>query len=121
MKPTESNGRGKLIRTIAPTRSTEAPATAAWLLLTVLLLLGSQASGQLYTGSIAGTVTDPSGAVVPGAKVKAVDQDKGFSFPATTDSGGRYVVRQLPPGRYMVSVEAAGFQTSAQRGSQDRR
>jgi hypothetical protein len=82
----------------------------------VLLLLGSQASGQLYTGSIAGTVTDPSGAVVSGAKVKAVDQDKGFSFPATTDSGGRYVVRQLPPGRYMVSVEAAGFQTQRKEG-----
>lgn len=47
------------------------------------------ARAQLYTGSIAGTVTDPSGAFVSGAQVKATDAEKGFQFSATTDSGGR--------------------------------
>jgi hypothetical protein len=85
-------------------------------LLAFLLLLASYANGQLYTGSIAGTVTDPSGAVLSGARVKAVDQQKGFSFPATTDSSGRYVVRELPPGLYSLSVEAAGFRSERKEG-----
>ncbi len=45
-------------------------------------LLTTLASGQLYTGSIAGTVTDPSGAVIPAARVSATDQDKGLPFTA---------------------------------------
>jgi Carboxypeptidase regulatory-like domain/TonB dependent receptor len=77
----------------------------------ILLLLPALAAGQLYTGSVAGTVNDPSGAVITDAQVKAVDQDKGFSFSAKTDSSGRYVIRQVPPGMYTITVEAAGFQT----------
>lgn len=69
------------------------------------------AGAQLYTGSIAGTVTDQSGAVVAGAHVVATDKDKGFAFPGTTDSGGRYVLRSIPPGHYRVSVQATNFQT----------
>jgi hypothetical protein len=79
-------------------------------MLSLFLLLISLASAQLYTGSIAGTVTDPSGAVISGAKVAAVDQEKGYSFTATTDAQGHYLLRQLPPGKYSVSVEAANFQ-----------
>src|SRR5438876_9804941 len=97
--------------TLAPADSSQSTAAAVWVLLTVLLFLASPASGQLYTGSIAGTVTDPSGAFVSGAQVKAVDPDKGFSFSAATDSGGRYVIRQLPPAKYTVSATASGFKT----------
>jgi hypothetical protein len=67
-------------------------------------------SAQLYTGSIGGTVTDPSGAVVPGAHVTATDVDKGFAFTGTTDGAGRYLLRSIPPATYNVSVEAAGFE-----------
>src|SRR5438552_9643384 len=113
MKSKDFNKRRKhgLSPTLAPADSSQRTAAAVWVLLTVLLFLASPSSGQLYTGSIAGTVTDPSGAFVSGAQVKAVDPDKGFSFSAATDSGGRYVIRQLPPAKYTVSATASGFKT----------
>ena len=84
--------------------------------LLLTLLLASSASAQLYTGSVAGTVTDPSGAVVAGAQVQAVDEGKGFVFTATADSAGRYVIRQLPPAKYTISATAAGFSTERKTG-----
>jgi hypothetical protein len=81
-----------------------------------LLTFSCFATAQLYTGSIAGTITDPSGAVISDAQVKAVDQEKGFAFTGKTDSSGRYVVRQVPPGTYAVSVEATGFQSQRRDG-----
>jgi hypothetical protein len=51
------------------------------------------AAAQLYTGSIGGAVTDPSGAVVPGAHVVATDVEKGFAFPGITDGAGRDLLR----------------------------
>ena len=72
----------------------------------VLVACVLPASGQLYTGSISGTVTDPSGAVVVAARVTATDVDKGFKFLGNTDNAGRYLLRNIPPGRYGVFVEA---------------
>src|SRR6266436_73399 len=80
-----------------------------WLLLSVVFLLTSLANSQLYTGSIAGTVTDPTGAVIPSARVIATDQDKGFSFTAVADDSGRYLLRPIPPGKYKVLAEASNF------------
>lgn len=83
----------------------------ALLLVFCLFLLVAGAQAQLYTGSVSGTVSDPSGAVVPGAKVSLVDAEKGFSFNGVSDSEGRYIVRQVPPGKYNISVEASNFAT----------
>jgi hypothetical protein len=80
------------------------------------LLSVSPAGGQLYTGSVTGAVTDPSGAVIPSAKVTLVDQNKGFSYAGTTDSTGRFLLRSIPPGTYRISVEASGFQTVRKEG-----
>src|SRR5689334_4371274 len=52
-------------------------------------------NAQLYTGSISGTVTDPSAAAIPSAKLTLVDADKGFSFSASADSEGRFLFRQV--------------------------
>jgi len=82
----------------------------------VLAFLALPAYCQLYVGSISGTVTDPTGAVVPGAKVVATDVDKGFAFPGTTDGAGHYLLRSIPPATYNVSVEAAGFEKQRKDG-----
>ena len=79
-------------------------------------LLVSSAQAQIYSGSLTGVVTDPSGAVVPGAKVKLTDVDKGFSYDTETDSTGRYVLRSLPPSKYRLSVALIGFNTHVQDG-----
>lgn len=79
------------------------------LLFSAAFCLIPMASAQLYTGSLAGTVTDASGAVIPSAKVTLVDENKGFSFAATTDAAGRYLFREVAPGKYKVQAEAPNF------------
>ncbi len=86
------------------------------ILVLLIALIALPTSAQLYTGSIAGTVTDPSGAVVPNAKVVATDVDKGYAFPSTTDKSGHYLVRNLPPATYYLTVEATGFEKERKDG-----
>lgn len=85
---------------------------------TIVLLLGVAAlpaRGQAF-GTISGTVTDPSGAVVPGAKVTATETETSFSRDVVTDSKGQYVIPNLRPTQYSLTVEAAGFETFVQKG-----
>lgn len=72
--------------------------------------LASVASAQVTTGTISGTVTDPNGAVVTGANVKAANLDTNSSRSTSSDSDGHFVFTLLPPGRYRVDVAAQGFQ-----------
>jgi len=60
-------------------------------------------------GSIQGTITDASGAVVPGANIVVVSADTGFTKTLTSDSAGYYSIGPLNPGPYTVTVTAAGF------------
>jgi Carboxypeptidase regulatory-like domain/TonB dependent receptor len=87
---------------------------------TALLLVfffSCAAQAQLYTGSVTGVVTDPSGALVPSAKITLTDQNKGYSFTATTDpTTGRYVLRSVSPGTYKITAEAPGFQGQTREG-----
>jgi Carboxypeptidase regulatory-like domain len=71
----------------------------------------AQVQAQNIQGSITGLVRDPSGAVVPAAKVSAVSQDTGVRYAATATAAGVYVIPQVPEGRYTVTVEAPGFKT----------
>src|SRR5258708_21634319 len=74
------------------------------------------ARAQVYGGSLTGVATDPSGALVPGAHVVLTDDEKGFKYTATTDGEGRYILRNLPPGRYTLSVTASGMRSHSQSG-----
>ena len=86
------------------------------LLLSLFLLSASVALAQLTTGTISGTVTDASGAAVPGAAVIVKNVDTGISRNTTTGPAGRYEAPNLPVGRYEVSATSTGFQTSVRAG-----
>jgi hypothetical protein len=87
-------------------------------LLVLALLCGlwaSRASAQAVFGSILGTVTDPQGAAVPGAKVTVTDKNKGTTQQTTTNDSGNYSVTHLIPDLYSVKVEAQGFKSTEQQ------
>jgi hypothetical protein len=69
------------------------------------------AHGQTVTGSVTGLVTDPSGAVVVGAKVTAENVATGVKTSAQTNAAGAYTIRFLPIGTYQVTIDAKGFAT----------
>lgn len=79
-----------------------------WLLLALLSSLPLPIWAQA-TGTIVGTVTDPSGAVVPGAKVTATNVATGVSQSTVTTGAGTYTIPNLVVGTYNVSVEGQGF------------
>ncbi|HTF72570.1 MAG TPA: carboxypeptidase-like regulatory domain-containing protein, partial [Edaphobacter sp.] len=66
--------------------------------LTAVFLWGTPGRAQTVTGAVTGTVTDPSGAVVPGATVVAINVATTVRTPATTNSSGVYSIRFLPIG-----------------------
>src|SRR6185369_394385 len=75
------------------------------------------AAAQTTTGSIVGTVTDPSGAAIPSANVIVTNEGTGIVvIRLQTDSSGNYVATALPPGQYSVTVEATGFKRSVNTG-----
>ena len=78
----------------------------------LILLISAIASAQTFRGTILGTVTDPNGAVVAGAKVTVKNTSTGLERSTTTDEAGNYTVPELPIGPYEVRVEQTGFVTS---------
>jgi outer membrane receptor protein involved in Fe transport len=80
------------------------------------LLTSSNATGQQITGSIRGTVSDPSGATVRAASVTAKQIETGLTRIAITDRQGEYVLVELPIGHYQLEVQAKGFQKYLQQG-----
>jgi hypothetical protein len=85
-------------------------------ILLILTMQGTTGLGQGITGSITGTVTDPSGAGVPGATVRVLQVETNSARIVTTSDFGSYTVTQLPPGAYSVKVEKTGFKTFEQQG-----
>jgi len=67
------------------------------------------AFGQAVYGSILGSVTDPSGAAVNGAKISVTSQTKNVSLEATSNESGNYDVTHLIPDVYVVRISAQGF------------
>jgi Carboxypeptidase regulatory-like domain len=80
----------------------------------VMTLAPTSAKAQgISTGSMSGTVTDPTGAVVAGATVTAVNLSTGQQFVEHTTDSGLFALRSLPPGFYKVTVESSSFRTLA--------
>lgn len=77
--------------------------------LVVFLLLGLPLLGQVGRSGVTGTIIDPTGAVVPNAKVTAKNESTNLEWSTTTGDTGAYFIRNLPVGRYTVTAEADGF------------
>lgn len=80
-------------------------------LLLFCLCFALPAAYAQYRAGIQGTVTDPSGAAVVGAKLTLTSHDTGKALEATTDSSGTYSFQSLAPGNYTLAVEQKGFKT----------
>jgi hypothetical protein len=91
-------------------------AYAMALLATVCLLTSAPAHAQSVYGSVFGTVTDKSGAVVPGATVTVTDEQKGTTESAITNDSGDYNVGHLVPDTYDVKVDIKGFKSFLSKG-----
>ncbi len=81
------------------------------LVLVSLCWLAASASAQVSTGTFTGLVTDPSGAIIPGATVTATNDGTGVAVMRPTNSEGLYTLPNLIPGFYTVRAEAHGFKT----------
>src|SRR5882724_12502639 len=79
------------------------------LAIAVVLLLAVGVNAQTFRGTINGTVTDPSGGVVPNAAVKATEIATGIDHTTTTTSDGAFAFQDAPLGFYKVTVTATGF------------
>lgn len=92
-------------------------ALAGILVLCLLFAMSaSPARGQAVYGSIIGTITDPQGGAVSGAKVTVTSATKNTSDETTTNESGNYTVTHLIPDVYNVTIEAQGFKTSTVKG-----
>ena len=100
-----------LLRTIgAP------PRVLRGLVVLCLLLSGAAAAGAqtVTTGSIAGSVQDTQGGVLPGATVQAVHTPTGTSYETVTDTEGRFTILNVRVGQYTINVEMSGFKPQKQ-------
>lgn len=99
------------------TRNRSLPGVWFGLLAVLLLTLAAgQASAQLDTGSIAGTVVDSSGALVPGAEIVAVSPATGTRYSTVSSSTGYYIFPSVRTGTYTLKASATGFSTQEASG-----
>src|ERR1700722_12466700 len=93
--------------------------TCAVVVLAVCLLLASpiaHAQGVGDSGSLSGTVTDPTGAVIPKGTITAEDKSRGIRLSAIVEGNGQYRFTNLPPGSYDLSAQIPGFQSQILKG-----
>ncbi|HEV8133011.1 MAG TPA: carboxypeptidase-like regulatory domain-containing protein [Acidobacteriota bacterium] len=85
-------------------------------IVSIVAIAGTFLRAQEFRGSILGRVTDPSGAVVPGASVTAVNEATNAKVEAVSNDEGNYAIPFLLPGRYTVTAELPGFKKSVRSG-----
>ena len=86
------------------------------IILAFFVLASISLSAQTFRGTVLGTVTDASGAVVSGAKVAVHNVNTGQERTTLTSADGSYSVPELPIGTYTVTISQSGFQTSVTSG-----
>ncbi len=84
-----------------------------FLLVFLAIAMSPSLLGQANTASIRGIVTDPSGAVIPGAQVTLINTGTGVQTATKANPAGEYLFEFLPPGTYKIEVHSAGFKTFA--------
>src|SRR5439155_18076361 len=84
--------------------------------LLVFLTIASAAGAQTFRGGINGIVTDQTGAILPGADVKATNDATGLSYSTTSSTAGAFTFADLPLGDYTIVVAENGFETVTIRG-----
>src|SRR5437879_4625091 len=90
--------------------------TFALVVFALTLFAGTSTFAQTFRGTILGSVTDSSGAAVPGATVTIKNVDTGLVRTVSTSDDGSYSAPELPIGTYSVSVEKAGFKLGVVTG-----
>src|SRR6478672_5565080 len=85
-------------------------------LLTLVTMMSLRCAAQATSAEISGSITDSSGAVVPGATVTATNVETGTSQNTKSEDNGDYVITNVRPGTYTVTAEAAGFSKLVQSG-----
>jgi hypothetical protein len=88
------------------------PQRARWVSTLLAVMMAAAASAQTSGGAIRGTVSDPSGAMVPGAGITIEEVSTSESWRLVSSSAGLYNAPNLPVGRYNVTVKARGFSTA---------
>lgn len=97
-----ANLQGKLLKFTRPH-------AYAVLAVIVLSFLPSLLTAQVSTADIVGTVTDPSGAVIPGVKVTATNLNTALPYTTVSNASGDFIIPQLETGHYKITAEATGF------------
>src|SRR5436309_7828532 len=82
----------------------------------VLFLFACAAFAQTDRGTITGTITDPTGAVIANAPIEARNVETAQVYPVVSTATGNFTVAQLPPGQYELDVTVAGFKKFQRRG-----
>ena len=81
-------------------------------LLFALVLAAGTLGGQTDRGTITGTVTDPTGAPIPGVSVTATHHETNSHYKTDTTTGGEYTLADVPVGEYQVTIEITGFKVA---------
>ena len=82
----------------------------------LLLAVTNLSFAQDTNASLSGSVSDPTGAAIPGAKLTLTNEATGFTSNFVSDESGNYSFRNLTPGKYDLNASAAGFKTQDQKG-----
>lgn len=84
-------------------------------LVVLLVCAATAAKAQEFRATIAGQVTDPSGAVIPNAQITVTNQETGVKSTTVSNAGGQYAIPFLIPGKYSITGTAAGFSEYTRR------